>query len=105
MSKFVNALRRNTHPLPGEEGKVPRWTFLRVAEVNWNRVGLGVEFSFGEWWPIEYSVYLLVGPVLLGVGIEEDMEWRYPSSPATPEKAAVEGPALSSHDGETTDGR
>lgn len=90
MSRFVNALRRNTHPLRGEEGNVPRWeTFFR-SEWSWNRIGLGVELSLGEWWPIEYSAYLHVGPLLIGVGIEENMEWRYPSGPRTPEKAQLE---------------
>ena len=55
-----------------------RWQPLLVAGIQWDRWGFGVEFSLGHWWPMEFSAYLMIGPVLLGAGIEENMEWRYP---------------------------
>jgi hypothetical protein len=66
--------------------RISRWHPLFVAEVGWDRWGLGIEVSFCHWIPPEISVYLIVGPILLGVGIEENWEWKYPlSSPSTEE--------------------
>lgn len=70
-----------------------RWHLLTVAEFQWDRWGAGVECSFCHWVPPEISVYLYIGPVLLGIGVEE--EWDYidwkrdhasiqPASPPTP---------------------
>lgn len=64
--------------MPDSAKKIPRWIPLRVAEVSWDRWGLGIEFSFSHWVPPEFSVYLTIGPVLLGIGVEENWEWSYP---------------------------
>lgn len=43
------------------------------AECNWRRIGLGLEVSWGDWYPREWSVHLHIGPVLLWFGVEEDL--------------------------------
>jgi len=60
----------------------PRWRSICGAEVVWDRWGFGVEFSFMHWAPPEISMYIHVGPLLIGLGVEERFEWRYPESAA-----------------------
>ena len=75
MSERPVSGERYVSPTPVRYG--PRWHWMTVAEVSWSRFGLGLEFSFCNWSPPEISLYLTVGPVLLGFGIEENFEWRY----------------------------
>lgn len=68
------------------------WHWMNVAEVVWGRWGLGVEFSLGDWMPREWSVYIHVGPLLLGIGREQchrpigDEPCYYCNLPYPPEK-------------------
>jgi hypothetical protein len=89
---FWSAYEAGDHtPLPPERyGK--RWHWLWVGEVVWKRWGLGVEVSLGYWFPPELSVYLHVGPVLLGFGLEENFEWRYGPSSLSPKETPQSTP-------------
>ena len=61
--------------LPPQAPQGPfHWRWYRVAEVHWKRMGLGVEVSWGYWWPREWSASLIIGPLLLTFGIEEDRD-------------------------------
>ena len=53
------------------------WRPLWIAEINWLRWGIGVELSFGFWWPREFSLYLQFGPLLIGGGMEHDIWPEY----------------------------
>ena len=51
-----------------------RWRWLFVWEWNLRHIGLGIEFALDYWFPREWSVYLQLGPLLVGGGRERDME-------------------------------
>lgn len=52
-----------------------RWRWRFVAEMEWNRWGIGVEVSLGAWYPREWSLYAKIGPLMIGGGIE----WTFTS--------------------------
>lgn len=63
----------NNHP-PTPRGPMRHQPlhWISTAEINGRRWGLGIEFACGDWWPREWSVTLMVGPLLFGAGLEED---------------------------------
>lgn len=54
----------NSHPLKPYRG----------FEIVWHRWGLGVELSLGHWVPREWSVTVILGPLLMWWGYEEDYD-------------------------------
>jgi len=48
------------------------WHWFGVWECHWRKWEFGVGMSFGDWFPTEWSVWVMVGPLLAQGGLEAD---------------------------------
>lgn len=66
----------SSHPYTPPPKLKARWRLFGVAEMRWRKWEFGFGLYFGEWFPREYSISLLLGPVLLQGGLEDQAPYK-----------------------------